>query len=118
MPDTANDAMLIPPAELLFDGSSSPEQFVQLGEGFCQHFLLARAMLPPSGAILDLGCGNGAVARALTKYLASEGRYEGLDINASSVTWLTENYKAYSNFTFTHANVYNRMYNAAGVSGA
>ena len=71
-------------------------------------------MLPPSGAVLDLGCGNGAVARALTKYLASDGSYEGLDIHAGSVEWLTENYKPYPNFTFTHADVYNKFYNSMG----
>ena len=48
------------------------------------------------------------------KYLASDGRYEGLDIHAGSVEWLTENYKLYPNFRFTHADLYNTMYNPAG----
>jgi SAM-dependent methyltransferase len=54
------------------------------------------------------------LARALTKYLAPDGRYEGLDVHAGSVEWLTENYKPYPNFGFTHADVYNKMYNPAG----
>ena len=90
-PDSLNaQTDLIPPAAMLFDGSSSPEQFVQLGEGFCQYFLIQRARLQPSAAILDLGCGNGAVARALTSYLSPSGRYEGQDIHSGSVAWLQE----------------------------
>src|SRR5215470_12366993 len=98
------DARLIPPTEMLFDGSSSPEQFISLGEGFVEYFLRPRAMLTPDGAILDLGCGNGSIARALTRYLSPAGRYEGLDIHAVSVEWLKERYAPYPNFAFTHAN--------------
>jgi SAM-dependent methyltransferase len=99
---------------MLFDGSSSPEQFIRFGEGFVEYFLRPRAMLTPDGAILDLGCGNGSVARALTRYLLPGGRYEGLDVHAVSIEWLKERYAPYPNFGFTHANVYNKMYNPQG----
>jgi SAM-dependent methyltransferase len=105
------DASLIPPVEFLFDGSSSVEQFVAFGEGFVRNILIPRAGLMPSDVFLDLGCGNGSVARALTSYLQAPGRYEGLDINGDSVKWLGEHYAEWPAFRFTHANVFNKMYN-------
>jgi len=87
---------------------------VAFGEAFCQQILRPRANLLPSEAILDVGCGNGAVARALTRYLSPAGRYEGLDVHAAAVAWLTEQYKAYPNFRFIDAGVYNKAYNAGG----
>jgi ubiquinone/menaquinone biosynthesis C-methylase UbiE len=43
--------------------------------------------------------------------LAADGSYQGLDIHAGSVKWLTKNYKPYPNFGFTHADVNNKFYN-------
>jgi SAM-dependent methyltransferase len=105
------DTSLIPPVEMLYDGSSSAQQFVDFGEGFVHHILVPRAGLQPSDAFLDLGCGNGSVARALTSYLQPPGSYEGLDIHGGSVAWLKEHYQSRPLFRFTHANVYNKMYN-------
>jgi SAM-dependent methyltransferase len=114
----SDDASLIPPREMLHDGSSSPEEFVLFGENFCQDILIPRAHLPPAAAVLDLGCGNGAVARALTRFLSPPGRYEGIDVNQSTILWLRDRYKSFPNFRFTHANVYNKLYNAGGQLGA
>ncbi len=110
----AMDRFLIPPAEFLFDGSSSEEEFLALGEGFCRSILIQRAYLHPQAAFLDVGCGNGSVARYLTEYLTDGGSYDGLDIHGAAITWLQNHYTAYPQFRFTHADVYNKMYNAAG----
>jgi SAM-dependent methyltransferase len=99
---------------MLHDGSSSPEEFVQFGDLFCQHILVPRAHLLPAASILDLGCGNGSVARALTESLSAAGRYEGMDVNAGTIAWLQERYAGFPNFSFTHMNVYNKLYNAGG----
>lgn len=99
---------------MLFDGTSSEEQFKAFGEGFLQYVLVQRAHLTPSASFLDIGCGNGSVARALTGYLTPQGRYEGLDINGPGIEWLQQRYAPYQNFRFTHANVYNKAYNAGG----
>ncbi len=74
--------------------------------------------MQPSDAFLDLGCGNGSVARALTSYLQPPGSYEGLDIHGGSVAWLREHYQSRPLFRFTHANVYNKMYNPDATVGA
>jgi SAM-dependent methyltransferase len=107
------DSSLIPPVDMLYDGSSSAEQFVAFGEGFVRNILIPRAGLLPTDVFLDLGCGNGSVARALTSYLQPPGRYEGLDINGDSVRWLQAHYAGRTAFRFTHANVFNKMYNPA-----
>lgn len=101
---------------MLYDGSASIQQFVDFGEGFTRELLIKRAFLAPSNAFLDLGCGNGSVARALTRVLGEGGRYEGVDVSRTSVEWLQAHYRAYPNFRFTHADVYNKMYNASGTS--
>lgn len=101
---------------MLYDGSSSAEEFVRLGEGFCQQILIPRGKLLPESAILDVGCGNGAVARALTRFLSSSGRYDGVDVNGQSIAWLQARYRGYPNFCFHHADVYNGLYNPKGRS--
>jgi len=114
MPPDLDHGALIPPKEMLHDGSSTPEEFVLLGESFFQYILVPRAHLTPTAAILDLGCGNGAVARALTRYLSPPGRYEGVDVNPATIGWLQQHYGAHRNFGFTHANVANKLYNPTG----
>ncbi|MCM3881610.1 MAG: class I SAM-dependent methyltransferase [Vicinamibacterales bacterium] len=110
----ANESALIPPKEMLYDGSSSPAEFVLYGDHFCQHFLIARAHMTPSAAVLDVGCGNGSVSRALTQVLTPAGQYEGVDVNGASISWLQERYRGFPNFHFSHADVYNKMYNPGG----
>jgi SAM-dependent methyltransferase len=111
---TTNSASLIPPDAMLIDGSSSARQFVDFGEGFVRNILIPRAGLQPTDVFLDLGCGNGSVARALTTCLAPPGRYEGVDIHGESIQWLQERYSDRAGFCFHHADVYNKMYNPAG----
>lgn len=105
---------LIPPVEMLHDGSSSQDEFVLLGENFCRDILVPRAHLLPSANVLDIGCGNGAVALALTNYLVAPGSYDGIDVNARTIEWLTDRYRDHANFRFTHANVQNKAYNPGG----
>jgi SAM-dependent methyltransferase len=119
VPAAVGDLSLIPPVDMLFDGCGSIEQFIAFGEGFLANILIPRAGLQPTDVFLDLGCGNGSVARALTGYLQPPGRYEGLDIHGDGIKWLQAHYAGRTAFHFTHADVYNKMYNpGATVSAA
>jgi SAM-dependent methyltransferase len=73
------------------------------------------AGLDPKSCVLDIGCGIGRLAVALTSQLSPEGQYEGLDIVPSGIEWCTENITArYPNFRFTLADVFNGEYNPGG----
>lgn len=109
------NAGLIPPVKLLFDGTSSVEEFVEVGEGFTREYLRLRAKLLPGERVLDLGSGNGQKARVLAQYLNQTGSYEGLDIVRSGIEWCRRAYARFPNFTFTLAeNLYNSHYNPDG----
>jgi SAM-dependent methyltransferase len=99
---------------MLFDGSSSREQFIALGDGFCREILVKRIRLRETDAFLDLGCGNGQISRALTQILGPAGRYDGVDVHRESVEWLQSRYGAYPHFRFHHIDVHNVMYNPQG----
>jgi SAM-dependent methyltransferase len=71
--------------------------------------------LEPGHRVLDIGCGIGRVALALTEVLGPEGCYEGFDVVRSGVGWCTKHIAArHPNFRFTLAEVYNREYNRRG----
>ena len=97
----------IPPESMLYDGTTTAADFVALGDGFFQTILLARAHLFPTAVVLDLGSGNGSIARPLTRYLRRPGRYEGIDVNADSIEWRKQRYAGEPLFAFSHANVAN-----------
>lgn len=106
---------LVPPAELLFDGASTTEEFIAVGEGFTHEYLISRGQLKPSERVLDLGSGNGQKARVLTRHLQTGGSYEGLDIVESGIAWCQKAYAAFPNFHFTHASdLYSSHYNPTG----
>ena len=78
---------LVPPPELLFDGTSDAKGFKASGEGFTRAFLIERAHLDPGERVLDLGSGNGQKARLLAYHLNRTGSYEGLDVVPAGVEW-------------------------------
>lgn len=101
---------------MLYDGTTTAVQFVALGDAFFQSILLERAHLHSTAAVLDLGCGNGSIARPLTRYLQRPGRYEGIDVNANSIEWLKQRYANVPNFAFSHVDVANTWYNPGGTT--
>jgi SAM-dependent methyltransferase len=105
---------LVPPADMLFDGSTTVEAFKRTGEGFTHVNLLARGRLQPSERVLDLGSGNGQKARVLAYYLDHNGSYEGLDIVKLGVEWCQQHYAVFPNFHFQHADVFSSHYNPTG----
>jgi ubiquinone/menaquinone biosynthesis C-methylase UbiE len=99
---------------MLFDGSTTHEEFCSLGESFLSYFLINHARIGPNDRILDIGCGLGQKARPLTRFLSSSGSYSGLDIVTEAIDWCREHYSAFPNFEFSVADVFNREYNPDG----
>lgn len=68
--------------------------------------------LNPNNAVLDIGCGIGRTAVALTKYLNSEGSYEGFDVVEKGINWCTKKIKKdFPNFNFKYVPLNNDLYN-------
>jgi SAM-dependent methyltransferase len=109
------DQRLIPPAEILFDGAVTRDEFESLGLGFVHVLLIGRGQLKQHERVLDLGSGNGQKAAALAGYLSPQGRYEGLDIVRSGIEWCQNAYAPFPNFRFTLAHdLYSSHYNPGG----
>lgn len=77
------------------------------------------AGLRPDAAFLDIGCGCGRVARALTRYLDAKAAYEGFDAASKPVEWargvITPRFP---NFHFQNVSIYNKRYNPSGKTTA
>ena len=104
---------LIPPWRIIHDGSSSVDHFKSQIPVYLKE--VRQFGLKPSDKVLDVGCGNGKLGIALTKYLTAEGSYEGFDIVATAINWCSTNITPkFPNFRFIHADVYNTHYNPQG----
>ncbi|MEP3888944.1 MAG: class I SAM-dependent methyltransferase [Hellea sp.] len=97
----------VPPKRKTFIGGGD---FIAVGDAFFG--TLKRHGLTPDMDVLDVGCGQGRMARPMTEFLT--GRYEGFDIDKSGITWCQDEYKDAPNFTFHHADVFNARYNKTG----
>jgi SAM-dependent methyltransferase len=88
--------------------------FMAIGQEFLSYFI-ELAMLQPDEQVLDIGCGSGRMAIPLTRYLSREGSYTGIDIVEDSIGWCQQHISPrYPNFTFLHADLYNKRYNPGG----
>lgn len=68
--------------------------------------------LQPEGAILDVGCGIGRLARPLTGYLSAKGSYDGFDVVPDGINWCSKNISSrFPNFHFTYVPLRNDLYN-------
>lgn len=97
----------VPPKRKTFIGGGD---FIAVGDAFFG--TLKRHGLTADMDILDVGCGQGRMARPMTGFLT--GRYEGFDIDKSGIEWCRLQYQDILNFTFHHANVFNARYNKTG----
>ncbi len=71
--------------------------------------------LQPDERILEIGCGSGRMAITLTSHLSRAGSYTGVDITRQSIVWCQRNIsRRHSNFSFLHADLYNKRYNPYG----
>lgn len=108
----------IPPEDLrLWVGPfGDPGDFIRSGEETLR-LLTALCDLRPHHYILDVGCGSGRVALALTRYLSAAGRYTGFDSAKAPISWCaTHIAPRYPNFSFAHVGVRNASYSPEGDS--
>ena len=101
----------VPPRRYTSIGGGS---FVGLGESFVGR--LVAAGLRPDDCVLDIGCGQGRMARALLPHLG-QGRYEGFDIDARAIQWCQSAYRDVPHFHFRWLDVFNSRYNPTGRMG-
>jgi SAM-dependent methyltransferase len=121
MPSTRSDLDAwhpLPPAHLMkIVGSEDAESFISTGRTFLP--LLRRyGDLRPSHRVLDVGCGCGRIAYALTDYLKS-GSYDGFDIVPELIDWCRENITPrHPDFRFSLVDVSNDFYHKRGATHA
>jgi SAM-dependent methyltransferase len=103
---------LIPPHGLWFVGGE--EDYQAVNEEYMNYFLNF-AGLKPFHRVLDVGCGLGVMAARLTKFLEPGGSYSGFDIVPAGVNWAQKHIGSrFPNFSFLHADIYNKHYNPKG----
>jgi len=108
---------LIPPKRVL-PSYTRKGDFKRAGAGFLQ--MAVDNGLQPDHRVLDLGCGVGRFAVALTEHLDPEGRYVGLDTSQEAIRICNEWIGArVPGFVFLWADVFNTNYNrSAGAKAA
>ena len=74
--------------------------------------------LRPDSQVLDVGCGIGRISQHLTGVLGQGGRYVGTDIVSSAIDWSRETFSGIDDFSFVHADIFNREYNRNGKARA
>lgn len=90
------------------------ENFNAVGEEFLKYFINL-GNLKPTDSVLDVGCGIGRMAVALTGYLTDEGSYEGFDVLSEGIDWASKNITPrFPNFNFNFVDNYNKTYNPNG----
>ena len=106
---------LVPPKGIAHVGGGD---FRKIGERYLSRFVKFGG-LRPDERVLDIGCGVGRMAVPLTRYLNSEGSYEGFDIVPKEIEWCQRSITPrFPNFRFQVADLRNREYNPQGSADA
>ncbi len=101
----------IPPRRLRFVGDGD---FRAIGKEFLSYFTNL-GNLQPWETVLDVGCGVGRIAIALTDFLDTRGRYEGFDVHKRGIEWCTTHISTkHPSFRFHLCDVFNGYYHPAG----
>lgn len=103
---------LTPPRRLWSLVTTRSNDFHDSGQDLRQ-FLISRG-LQPEHRVLDVGCGIGRLAVALTPYLSAEGGYDGFDIMPVAIRWCQNITAGYPNFRFQLADVHSKRYHPKG----
>jgi SAM-dependent methyltransferase len=104
---------LVPPRKLVFAGTSR-DDFRAIGQRWVRTFS-TQGGLARSDRVLDVGCGLGRTATALTAYLDELGSYEGIDVVPAGVEWCRRTITPrYPSFRFQVSDVHSDQYNPTG----
>ncbi|PYQ96556.1 MAG: hypothetical protein DMF96_17955 [Acidobacteria bacterium] len=102
------------------DGADEPPSFMDYsGGGFVPignhlvQLMMARAGLADGMVVVDIGCGIGRMAVAMSKRLR-EIRYVGFDVVKYGILWCRKRFSALPGYRFVHANIFNTFYNPRG----
>ncbi len=102
---------LIPPKGSIFIGSGD---FIKHGQDqvtYLRRFVALRR----DEHILDIGCGIGRTAVALTEYVFPTAQYHGFDVVKEGITWCNRNITTrFPNFQFKHVPIANDLYRLHG----
>ncbi|HIK10631.1 MAG TPA: class I SAM-dependent methyltransferase [Oscillatoriaceae cyanobacterium M33_DOE_052] len=80
---------------------------------------IQRVGLEPTDTVLDIGCGVGRLAYALSYYLKPPGFYHGFDIMPHLIQWATNHITPhFPHIQFHHAHIYNQLYNPTATTTA
>lgn len=100
----------VPPRQLNISGDGPFREYGRKTVELCRKY----ANLSSRDLVLDVGCGIGRTALALTEFLDG-GTYCGFDVIAFAVRWCRRHITpAHQNFRFLHADVFNLTYNPRG----
>lgn len=103
--------LMVPPKGLMFIGGGD---FVETGKRLAGR-LRQHVGLNSKSKVLDIGCGIGRLARALTFEIKEPGFYEGFDVVKTGIDWCKKNISTqYSNFNFKLALLQNDLYTDEG----
>lgn len=101
----------VPPRRDIFIGGPN---FIGVGNEYFE--ILKSHGLSPEMRVLDVGCGQGRMARPMVGFFSDDGGYDGFDIEASGIEWCQKQYADRPEFRFRHADVLNPLYNPSGGS--
>jgi len=105
---------LVPPRRL---DPGARTEFTATGEELAR-LLSELAALRDDERVLEVGCGAGALARALLKRQGPRGTYDGLDVDHEAIGWCRRRYRRQRGFTFRVADVADPRRNPAGAHRA
>jgi len=99
----------------MFDGPAGVDEFHRNGLEFLEIYRNLCSLRRSGERILDIGSGIGRKTIPLTSYLDANSSYVGIDVSAKGVGWCNAHIASrFPNFTFTHVDVANRLYNPNG----
>jgi SAM-dependent methyltransferase len=99
----------------MFDGPAGVEEFHRNGLEFLEIYRNLCSLSRRGERVLDVGSGIGRKTLQLTSYFEADASYVGIDTSAKGIEWCNEHIASrFPNFTFTHVDVANRLYNPSG----